>query len=108
MQIAAFLAFVLGTSVYGIFQYGQIAQGSLSGYLIAIPVVCALFGVIYIMLSVKLYKEFGWKMFKKIGADPVMKVMFRDYQILLLITKFDVFFVLAFGIQFLVLVIKVT
>jgi hypothetical protein len=63
--------------------------------------------VLFVLLSYRLYKEFGWKMFKRIGADPIMKSMYRDYQILLLLTKFDVFFVLAFGIQFLVLIVKV-
>ncbi|KAJ1565271.1 hypothetical protein HK096_003710 [Nowakowskiella sp. JEL0078] len=74
--------------------------------LILIPVIIAVFEAVYIFLAFKLYHEFGWKIYKKIGADPNMRNMYRQYQIFLMLLKFDVFFVFGFGIQFLVLVIE--
>ncbi|KAJ3105257.1 hypothetical protein HDU97_008280 [Phlyctochytrium planicorne] len=77
----------------------------LVGLLATVPVVMAAFQIAFIFLAYKLYIEFGWKIYKKIGADPEMRTMFRVYQIFLMLLKLDVFFIFGFGIQFLVLVI---
>lgn len=57
-------------------------------------------------LSWKLFLEFGWRIYKKIGADPEMKSMYRTYQVFLMVLKLDFFFFLAFAVQFLVLVLR--
>ena len=44
----------------------------LTTILIVIPVVLGVFQVVLSALSFKLYREFGWKIYKKIGADPGM------------------------------------
>ncbi|RKO95910.1 hypothetical protein CAUPRSCDRAFT_8723 [Caulochytrium protostelioides] len=77
-----------------------------AGMLIAIPAITGFFMLLFSWLIYKLYLEFGWKIYKKIGADPVMRTMYRYYQIFLMLLKLDVFFVTGFGIQFLVLVIR--
>ncbi|KAJ3207965.1 hypothetical protein HDU67_007107 [Dinochytrium kinnereticum] len=73
--------------------------------LTTVPVVMVLFLFAFSFLAYKLYIEFGWKIYKKIGADPEMRAMFRAYQIFLMLLKLDVFFIFGFGIQFLVLII---
>ncbi|KAH6593663.1 hypothetical protein BASA50_007221 [Batrachochytrium salamandrivorans] len=111
MQIGSFVAFNLANLSYAIFQYAQLiriatADIGLSTPLIVIPVIIAVFQILFIFLASKLYIEFGWTIFKRIGADPFMRSMYRTYQIFVLLIKIDVFFVVGFGIQFVVLVIK--
>ncbi|KAJ3187492.1 hypothetical protein HDU85_006783 [Gaertneriomyces sp. JEL0708] len=81
---------------------------TLQGVLISIPVITGLFTIAFAWGAKVLYSEFGWKIYKKIGADPAMRDMYRAYQIFLLLIKLDFFFMFSFGLQFLVLVIKKT
>ncbi|KAH7045540.1 hypothetical protein BKA57DRAFT_82550 [Linnemannia elongata] len=54
-------------------------------------------------LAYQLFQEFGWKIYKKIGADPRMKRMYRAYQIYVVLIKMDLFFFVGFSIQFIYL-----
>ncbi|KAG9067311.1 hypothetical protein KI688_012094 [Linnemannia hyalina] len=54
-------------------------------------------------LAYQLFQEFGWKIYKKIGADPRMKRMYRAYQIYVVLIKMDFFFFVGFSIQFIYL-----
>ncbi|KAJ3196914.1 hypothetical protein HK101_007279 [Irineochytrium annulatum] len=78
------------------------------GLLLAVPVIMVFFEIAFCLLAYRLYIEFGWEIYKQIGADPEMRTMFRTYQIFLMLLKLDVFFVFGFGIQFLVLIIAPT
>ncbi|GJN88511.1 hypothetical protein Rhopal_001477-T1 [Rhodotorula paludigena] len=51
-----------------------------------------------------LYHEFGWRTFKRIGADLAIRRAYLRYQIFLCLLRFDAFFVVGFSIQFLILV----
>jgi hypothetical protein len=51
------------------------------GSLIALPVILGLFTIILAFLAWQLYKEFGWKIYKQIGADPKMKRRYLTYQV---------------------------
>ncbi|KAI8929062.1 hypothetical protein BC831DRAFT_445361 [Entophlyctis helioformis] len=111
MQIGAFVGFNLIIVCYSIFQYAQLINlagndPALKLPLIVIPFITGAFQILFFYLASKLYYEFGWTIFKRIGADPVMRSMYRSYQIFVLLVKVDVFFVFGFGIQFLVLVIR--
>ncbi|KAJ1980729.1 hypothetical protein H4R34_002346 [Dimargaris verticillata] len=53
----------------------------------------------------RLYQVYGWSIYKKIGADMRMRRIYRMYQIFIVFLKVDVFFFLAFSVQYLVLVI---
>jgi len=63
---------------------------------------------IYAILAFNLYLEFGWKIYKKIGAAPEMRAMYRGFHLFLMLLKLDVFFFTAFAIQFLYLVLLTT
>ena len=45
-------------------------------FLMAIVGILAAAEIVFIYLSLKLYTEFGWIIYKKIGADPKMKSTF--------------------------------
>lgn len=65
--------------VYGGIQFQQIKQVSpevyalVQPYLLANTICLGLFGIVHIILAFKLYIEFGWKIYKKLGPDPQIK-----------------------------------
>lgn len=120
IQIIGFVLFNACTFAYSIFQYNQLLEAlefdqisaimsaqSLTPILIGVISVLGALLPVHLFLAYKLYLEFGWKIYKKIGADPEMKKMYRWYQILLLLLKLDFFFFLGFTVQFMVLVLDV-
>ncbi|GBC06791.1 hypothetical protein RclHR1_07040014 [Rhizophagus clarus] len=74
-------------------------------YEIVIIVVMLMSSISFAYLAYKLYQEFGWSIYKKIGADMAMRDRYKMYQIFIMLLKFDVFFFLSFSIQFLALVV---
>lgn len=68
-------------------------------YEIAIIVILALLAVIFAVQAWHLFQEFGWRIYKKMGADLNIRRMYRVHQIFVAILKFDVFFFLAFAGQ---------
>ncbi|KAF9423024.1 hypothetical protein BGZ94_008449, partial [Podila epigama] len=74
-------------------------------YELAVLVLMAIFAVVFAFIAYKLYKEFGWSIYKKIGADLAMRDMYKVYQIFIMIVKFDIFFQLGFSAQFLSLIV---
>ncbi|KAI7872721.1 hypothetical protein BDF14DRAFT_1976411 [Spinellus fusiger] len=122
IQVIAFVLFNLCCFVYAAFQFRQIADAisadssddhlhaiTLKGLIYQLLIVCAVItGVcelIYLYIGARLYQEFGWRIYKKIGADPEIRNMYRWYQIFLTILKLDIFFLLGYSIQYLVLVL---
>ncbi|KAJ9074875.1 hypothetical protein DSO57_1001888 [Entomophthora muscae] len=73
--------------------------------LIIVSFLLAMVTTFYSFISYKLYKEYGWEIYKKIGADTQMKRMYLHYQIFVLLLKLGVFFFMGFSLQFLVLVL---
>ncbi|KAJ3335876.1 hypothetical protein HDU93_004189 [Gonapodya sp. JEL0774] len=124
IQIIGWILFNVATFFYAIFQYAQMiglfdydansyseitdpeALKSIKPALVVIPVILGVFQLVDVFLSWKLYQEFGWRIYKKIGADPRMKNMYRWYQIFLMLLKFDFFFAVSFTIQFLALILQ--
>ncbi|GJJ68181.1 hypothetical protein EMPS_00527 [Entomortierella parvispora] len=74
-------------------------------YEIAVIALMVFFASGFAFIAYKLYKEFGWTIYKKIGADLAMRDMYKVYQIFIMILKFDVFFQLGFSAQFLYVVV---
>ncbi|KAI9226412.1 MAG: hypothetical protein DHS80DRAFT_18730, partial [Piptocephalis tieghemiana] len=79
----------------------------LQASLIIVIVVTGLSELAFLWLSWKLFQEFGWRIYKKIGADVRKKRMYRAYHILLMLLKLDVFFFIGFAVQFMMLVLKI-
>lgn len=71
-----------------------------------LPVVISISELAYIGLGYKIYTEFGWKVYKFLGADRRIKQMFAHYQIFQCLVKFDVFFWVGFCVQFIWLVLS--
>ncbi|BGP53804.1 hypothetical protein JCM8202v2_001376 [Rhodotorula sphaerocarpa] len=73
-------------------------------YAIVIVAVVALASVCMSAMLWPLYREMGWSVFRKIGADLLLRRMYTRYQIFVCLLKFDAFFLVGFSIQFLILV----
>ncbi|KAI1317633.1 hypothetical protein EDD11_008061 [Mortierella claussenii] len=79
---------------------------SINPLLIVVVCVIGVSQCIITWLAYQLFQEFGWKIYKKIGADPNMKKMYRAYQIYLVLIKIDLFFFVGFSIQFIYLTLS--
>ncbi|KAI8384753.1 uncharacterized protein BYT42DRAFT_492758 [Radiomyces spectabilis] len=58
---------------------------------IALSVMIMLFAVILAYLSYEMSRQFGWNIYKKIGADVQIQKMYRMFQFFVLSLKIDVF-----------------
>ncbi|KAF9998536.1 hypothetical protein BGZ80_001549 [Entomortierella chlamydospora] len=76
---------------------------SLLPFLIVVVCVLGIGQFLIFWLAYQLFQEFGWKIYKKIGADPNIKKMYREYQVFLVLIKIDFFFFVGFSIQFIYL-----
>ncbi|EPZ32730.1 hypothetical protein O9G_000805 [Rozella allomycis CSF55] len=122
IQIIAHFVFFSCCLAYSIFQYSQL-KGILSAqydYAFAavrpfLSAIIIVFGSAWILFACALhpfYQEFGWQVYKRLGADPQIKSsisiystidMYRNYQIFVMILKLDVFFSVIFVTLFLVI-----
>ncbi|KAF9321491.1 hypothetical protein BG003_001613 [Podila horticola] len=126
IEIIGIVAFNLCCFAYSIFEISQIRSSlfppdpdpdfeffapgraqdlldSIKPFLIVVAVVIGVTQCLVTWLAYQLFQEFGWKIYKKIGADPNMKKMYRAYQIYLVLIKIDLFFFVGFSIQFIFL-----
>jgi len=74
--------------------------------LIAVPCIIAAAWFIIIFFVRALYFEFGWAIFRVVGANPAMKTMYQFYQVLICLLKFDFFAFTGVTIQLLILVLS--
>lgn len=70
-----------------------------------LPIVVSVAELAYVALAWTIYNEFGWKVYKFLGANRQIKKMFAVYQIFQCLIKFDVFFWVGYSVQFAILVL---
>jgi len=75
-------------------------------FLIVSPCVIAASWALMCYFVKELYAEFGWAIFHVVGANPKMKEMYRSYQILLCLLKFDFFSFTGVTMQLLIVVLQ--
>ncbi|KAG0252300.1 hypothetical protein BG011_007081, partial [Mortierella polycephala] len=109
MQVVAFTLFNFLCFTYGIIQTIDDWQaigtgGPLKAFNIAITVTTGVCTLYLAFATCKLAAVFGWEMYRVLGADLGMRRMYKGYEILLTLLKFDVFFFVAYAIQMFTLV----
>ncbi|KAF9897864.1 hypothetical protein BX616_004857, partial [Lobosporangium transversale] len=58
------------------------------------------------LLTWRLYSEFGWLVFQKLGADVSLRKMMKEYRLLFTLLKLDAFFFFGYAIQIAILTDK--
>ncbi|CAG8446763.1 5455_t:CDS:2 [Funneliformis mosseae] len=66
-----------------------------------LPLIITLVTFLLLMgfLAFKLYQQFGWKIYKKIGGSPKIQTIYRRQLILVILLKVDLIFLLLFAIE---------
>lgn len=117
IQTVGIVFFNMAMLVYSALQYSQIqdtarklgvhaAYEACKGVIIAIPCVIAAGILVLMVLTYKIHQDFGWSIYKQVGADINSKRRYLCYLIYLTLLKFDFFFFLGFTVQFVVVVLK--
>lgn len=96
---------VKGNITLMIDQGATAASVPLNVLLIVVPIVIAIAEVFYIGLGYQIWREFGWKIYKFLGADRTIKRIYAHYQVFQCLLKFDIFFWVGFSIQWISLVL---
>lgn len=76
--------------------------------LILIPVITGIAQIFYVYLAWKIYQDFGWLVFKRLGADRKIHRYYFYYEVFACLLKFDFFFFVGFSMQLLILNISFT
>lgn len=121
IQLIGLCWFNLAFLVYAVIQVPEIKEIEETGtrdshestssstiLLLAIPAVITISEIFFIYLLWYLFREFGWQVYKQIGADRRLKRMYFIYQIFICVLKFDYFFFFAFSLQLVLLVPSVS
>lgn len=72
---------------------------------ISIIVILIVFAVSFAFIAFKLYQEYGWNIYKRIGADLQMRRRFTIYHVFVMVMKFDILLFISFSTQYICLVI---
>lgn len=72
---------------------------------ITIIVILLIFAISFAIIACKLYREYGWNIYKRIGADLQMRKRFTIYHVFVMVLKFDILLFVSFSTQYICLVI---
>jgi len=131
LQLIAVTLFSFALASYSIVQFTQVVKGDCGynntsyygdnannnekkvnivkrpkNFEILIIILSFIFSFGWIIISLRLYKVFGWNVFKQLGADIGVKNRLKLYQIFLTLLKIDFFFFISFTLQFLIFIIS--
>eukprot|EP00833_Pecoramyces_ruminatium_P005833 jgi/Orpsp1_1/1179865/evm.model.c7180000071108.1 len=119
LQLIIGTFFSISISFYSIVQYYQQKEDKFSHHEkltsinlhpaknieIAIIILMFIFCLGWIIITLRLYKIFGWNVFKQLGADIGVRNRLKLYQILISLLKIDIFLFTTFAMQYVVLVV---
>jgi len=74
--------------------------------LIAVPCILGASWLALVWFTRGLFYEFGWAVFRAVGASPTLKKMYQYYQVMICLLKFDFFAFVGLTMQLLILVIN--
>eukprot|EP01091_Cochliopodium_minus_P020361 TRINITY_DN8872_c0_g1_i1.p1 TRINITY_DN8872_c0_g1~~TRINITY_DN8872_c0_g1_i1.p1 ORF type:complete len:317 (+),score=48.74 TRINITY_DN8872_c0_g1_i1:39-989(+) len=101
-EFAVFLVTSTLVMGYSGFQFYTMGSDRLTAVPLARFIVSICFGVINYILGYIVYQDFGWRMYRKIGADFNLVSMYKNYQIFVSLLKMDFLFnivgVCSFGL----------
>ncbi|PKK70711.1 hypothetical protein RhiirC2_745923 [Rhizophagus irregularis] len=80
---------------------GAVAEIQKEFFRVDFPLVVTLiiFALIMSLISFKLYQQFGWNIYKKIGADIKMQKLYKTMLLFVMLLKLDLFFLLLVSIE---------
>jgi len=103
LQITTFLFFSALLTVYVVYQLAVVEKDSVLNLLQVVVVILG--DLAYCYFGYQLYLEFGWRIYKKIGADPQMRSMYKAFQVFMTFLKVDYQFQIVLLAQNLTLVL---
>ncbi|KAJ2600893.1 hypothetical protein GGF39_001531 [Coemansia sp. RSA 1721] len=117
IQIIGFCAFNLFAMSLGIFRFFQIKEWlfykfkdavfyQIRSQMIASVCVMAGVSVVFGVMSYFWYTEFGWEIYKRVGADMKIRRMYINYRALVLLLKMDFFVFVGFAVTYIILILK--
>ena len=72
--------------------------------------ICVVFSMVFLLVSMflswKMHKEMGWRVYKNLGADMDLRYMYRWHHVFMMLLRMDIFFYVAFALQFILLVLN--
>jgi magnesium-transporting ATPase (P-type) len=114
VAFTAFNVFLLGYSIIQLMQHletwstimaldpnAQFIPANVDNRYLQMSVVCVLglCSLAFVALTWELYREFGWTVFKKLGANMVVRRMYKNHLTLLTLLKLDGFFFISYSAQ---------
>lgn len=126
IQVIGLCIYHLALMVYAIIQIDQIKEAlgpvlindanvwgtssalSIEPWLIVVPAIIGSSCLLLSYFAYRLYEEFGWTIYKHIGADLAMRRHYMAFQIFIALLKFDFIFFVGFTIQFAVIILNVS
>ena len=119
LQFLFLAAFNFSLLVYGALQIDEVgndvisllengadpASISIKALTWTVPIAIGIAEVVYVGLGYQIWREFGWKVYKFLGADRTIKKIYAQYQVFQCLLKFDIFFWVGFSIQWISLVL---
>lgn len=126
IQVIGLCIYHIALMVYAIIQIDQIKEAlgpvllvdsnvwgtgsplSIEPWLILVPAIIGSSCLLMSYFAYRLYEEFGWTIYKHIGADLAMRRHYMAFQIFIALLKFDFIFFVGFTIQFAVIILNVT
>ncbi|PVV04552.1 hypothetical protein BB560_000948 [Smittium megazygosporum] len=119
LQLISFIMFHIFILVWSVFIHYNIQNSMWEKYdpglfsqvksiTIAVSIIIGVTLTVWSYICYKLYRLYGWEMYKLIGANYHIREMYKEYLLLVQLLKLNYFTFAGFAIQYTVLVLKST